>query len=147
MTIDLYVPVTMWLERHSALHGRLPVPVLTKDGSHKYEDEYGVYLLYEYIDGSPIRAGAWPEARVLQFCDMLSALHSVETGAVGIDLSPIREDFDVSFLASLESALFGESRTLESGIRDCICRHADELKSQMARLSLLDERLRGQNFR
>ena len=41
--IDTYVPITMWLNENTDMKGKLSVPLLTKDGKSKCEDDNGIY--------------------------------------------------------------------------------------------------------
>lgn len=115
--IDIYVPLTIWLNQNTNLSGKLPVPVLTKNGDFRYKDKHAVYLLYEYIDGETIGDGALTEKQVEQFCNMIAELHSSNEVHMSFDVKKIKEDFHLPFLQSLKKNLIQNFENLPGDLK------------------------------
>jgi len=49
-----YIPILAWLSEQEAFRGKVPVPVRTMDGQYRCEDQSGIYLLFEYIEGETV---------------------------------------------------------------------------------------------
>lgn len=75
--IDYYIPILVWLINNSNLKGKIPVPISTKSGQYKCEDEYGVYLLYDYIKGQTIGEQDLTDDQVRQLSNIISELHLI----------------------------------------------------------------------
>lgn len=52
--IAQFVPVMIWLFKNRYLKGRIFVPRLTSSQEYKGQNEYGIYLRYDYIDDETI---------------------------------------------------------------------------------------------
>ncbi len=102
--IDTYVPITLWLNENTNMKGKLPVPLLTQDGKHKWEDDNGVYLLYEYIDGITIGSSELKENQVQSVAKIISTLHSYGD-EIAVNTKDIKEDFSLPFLNQLKEIL------------------------------------------
>lgn len=102
--IDKYVPILLWLMQNSDLKGKLPVPLLTKQGAYKCEDEEGIYLLYEYIEGDTIGDKELTGEQVRQLSEIISDLHLYGED-IPIDTDAVKEDFVVPFLQQLRDLL------------------------------------------
>jgi len=114
--IDKYVPVLKWLSRHTMLAGVVPVPLAARNGDWKCEDDDGVYLLYEYIEGETIGGSALTEKQIRQLAMIVSELHKYGSG-IPADTADLKESFEVPFVPLLQN-------TLDRGYD----RLADELK-------------------
>lgn len=110
-----YMPVLLWLERETALQGRLPAPVLTKDGGFSCQDDEAVYLLFAYIEGVTL-ADPLSESRLTELARLTAILHA-HGGEIAVDTAPIREDFHIPFLADVDRALGGEWAALPRDIK------------------------------
>lgn len=103
--IDYYVPLLLRLRKHSALHGKLPVPLLTIDRQCKCENEDGIFLLYEHIDGETIGSKPLTNDQVAQLADILAELHTYDEtfvkDTVQQDSDRLKKGFELPFLASL----------------------------------------------
>ncbi|OZV13107.1 kinase [Tissierella sp. P1] len=105
--IDTYIPITLWLNKNTELRGKLPVPILTKDGEAKCEDKYGIYLLYEYIDGETIGSKGLTIEQTVQLADIVATLHSYGK-EVPVSTNAIREEYYLPFLCQMQK-IFSES--------------------------------------
>lgn len=141
--IDDYVPVLLWLEEHSRLKGKIPVPILTQDGCYQCEDDEGIYLLYEYIVGDTIADTKLTKDQVRQLAEMIGELHRygedfpLVTGAM-------TENYTVPFLDQLRSTLDGE---LPYDLGKVLLHHIDSLKKLMLKVEELSKALKNRDLR
>lgn len=141
--IDDYVPVLLWLEDHSSLRGKIPVPILTQDGCYQCEDDEGIYLLYEYIVGDTIADHELTKDQVRQLAEIVAELHRYGE-EIPMLTSAMKESFDVPFLGSLRSILDVD---IPFDIREVMFHHTDRLKGLMHEVESLSEELKGRNLR
>lgn len=141
--IDDYVPVLLWLEEHSRLKGKIPVPILIKDGSYQCEDDEGIYLLYEYIAGDTIADTELTKDQVRQLAEMIAELHRYGE-EVPLVTSAMKESYTVPFLEQLRSALDGE---LPYYLGKVLFHHIDSLKKLMLKIEELSEALKKRDLR
>ena len=102
--IDVYAPIIQWLNHPVRLKGSVPVPVLTKDGAYKCEDDHGIYLLYEYIDGETIGDRPLYTEEIEKLAQIIATLHSYGEN-IPVDTGGIKENFDVPFVRQMRSLL------------------------------------------
>lgn len=117
--VDQYVPILVWLMQNSFLKGKISVPFLTNSGDYKCEDEYGVYLLYEYIEGRTIGDQDLTETQVRQLSKIITELHS-HGEDIPVETDAIKEDFDIPFLQILLHTLNKKKNDLPSDIWELI---------------------------
>ncbi|QOR36867.1 aminoglycoside phosphotransferase family protein [Clostridium sp. 'deep sea'] len=121
--IDIYVPVTMWLNQNPNLSGKLPMLVLTKNGDFKYKDKHAIYLLYEYIEGETIGNGTLTEKEVEQFCNMIAELHCFNEVNMFFDVKKIKETFNLPFLQPLKENLIQYCDNLPEDLKALLINH------------------------
>lgn len=141
--IDDYVPVLLWLEEYSRLKGKIPVPILTKDGSYQCEDDEGIYLLYEYIVGDTIADTELMKDQVRQLAEMIAELHRYGE-EVPLVTTAMKESFTVPFLEQLRSTL---DRELPYYLGKVLLHHIDSLKNLMLKIEELSEALKKRDLR
>lgn len=141
--IDDYVPVLLWLEEHSRLKGKIPVPILTQDGRYQCEDDEGIYLLYEYIVGDTIADTELTRDQVRQLAEMIAELHRYGE-EVPLVTSAMKESFTVPFLEQLRSTLDGG---LPYDLGKVLLHHIDSLKKLMLKIEELSEALKNRDLR
>lgn len=141
--IDDYVPVLLWLEEHSRLKGKIPVPILTQDGCYQCEDDEGIYLLYEYIVGDTIADTKLTKDQVRQLAEMIAELHRYGE-EVPLVTSAMKESFTVPFLEQLRNTLDGE---LPDHLGKVLLHHIDSLKKLMLKIEELSEALKNRDLR
>ncbi|CAG7626420.1 phosphotransferase enzyme family protein [Paenibacillus allorhizosphaerae] len=113
--IDAYMPIMGWLMHHSGLQGKIPVPVHTKNGQYKCEDDHGVYLLYEYIEGDTIGDQALSDEQVSQLSQMIAELHKY--GAeITVETRAIQENYHVPYLQQLRDVLHPGNKDIPDDI-------------------------------
>lgn len=141
--IDDYVPILLWLEKHSRLKGSIPVPMLTTDQRYRCEDNEGIYLVYEYIDGDTIADRKLTENQVRQLAQIIAELHRY-----GADFplvtSAMTESFSVPFLGQLREALDAEKG---DDIGEVVNLHIDCLMRLMHEVEALSETLKKRDLR
>lgn len=156
--IDQYVPITVWLMHNSQLRDRLPVPVLTQNGDYKCEDDEGIYLLYEYIEGETVGDKELTGDQVEELSEMIAELH-LYGEEIPVETKAIKEDFAVPFLAQMRTVVdqgivvvqgirvdqgIGE---LPCAVRELIQLHIGPLRRLMDSVEKLSEDLRKRNLK
>lgn len=144
--IDQYVPITIWLMQHSALKGRLPVPVPTQTGAYKCEDDDGIYLLYEYIEGETIGEKALTAGQIGELSNMIAELH-LYGEEIPVETKAIKEDFTVPFLPQLRVALDREVFTLPRDLKELITPHLKQVEVLTDTVEKLSAELKNRNLR
>lgn len=142
--IDTYVPITLWLNENTDMKGKLPVPLLTQDGKPKCEDDNGIYLLYEYIDGKTVGSSELTEKQVQQIAKIIATLHSYSV-EIPIDTTGIREDFSLPFLDQLKEILHKEYASLPVDLKELLEPYIKPLKQSFDRVERLAIALRQSN--
>lgn len=118
--IDIYIPITIWLNQNTKLSHKISVPVVTKDGSYKCQDAYAIYLLYEYIDGETIGDNELSDDQVVQLADMIGELHSFSSEQIPCDSLRIREDFCLPFLLPLREHIIQNFDNIASDLKEVL---------------------------
>lgn len=139
--IDQYVPVMMWLMDHSNLNGKISVPFKTKSGEYKYEDEYGVYLLYEYIEGQTIGERDLTKTQARQLSMMITELHSYGED-LPFEMEAIKENFAVPFLQSLRNTLQKRGKELPVDVDRLITPYIQQLNDLIKTVEELSRELK-----
>lgn len=141
--IDDYVPILLWLEEHSRLKGKIPIPVLTTDGHYQCQDDEGIYLLYEYIVGDTIADNELTGDQVKQLAEMITELHRYGE-EMPLVTSTMKENFEVPFIQQLRSALDTEMPDLMGSL---LADHIESLRTLMSEVEVLSEVLMSRNLR
>ncbi|GGP09897.1 aminoglycoside phosphotransferase family protein [Oceanobacillus neutriphilus] len=102
--IDQYVPIVEWIERNSNLKGRIPVPMQTREGNYKCDDEENIYLLYPFINGQTIGEWDLTERQTEELAHIIAVLHSFDE-EIPFPTEALIEDFEVPFIRELEKVL------------------------------------------
>jgi spectinomycin phosphotransferase len=144
--IDEYVPIMVWLMHNSRLKGKIPVPLLTKHGDYKCEDDDGIYLLYEYIDGETIGNKNLTEEQVSQLSQIITELH-LYGEEIPIETDAIKEDFYVPFLQQLRNTLDNEYNNVPNDVREVIQPHIERINALVDTVDKLSVCLRNSNLR
>lgn len=144
--IDEYVPILLWLTHNSGLKGKIPVPILTKNGDYKCEDEDGIYLLYEYIDGKTIGEKNLTLEQVCQLSEIISELH-LYGAEIPVKTDAIMEDFHVPFLQSLRNILDKGYDMIPVDVREVIHPFIEQMKGLIDSVDKLSSELKNSNLR
>ncbi|WP_187117403.1 hypothetical protein [Clostridium amazonitimonense] len=116
--IDIYIPITIWLNQNTKLSRKIPVSVVTKDGNYRCQDNHAIYLLYEYIDGETIGDDELSDEQVVQLSDMIAELHSFISTQIPYDSFKIREDFALPFLQPLKEHIIENFENLARDLKE-----------------------------
>ncbi|MDU5145598.1 MAG: aminoglycoside phosphotransferase family protein [Paenibacillus dendritiformis] len=144
--IDNYVPVLLWLLRHSGLKGKIPVPLLTKSGHYQCEDENGIYLMYEYIHGAAIGGNALTTEQVCQLADIMGELHRYGED-IPLATDALKEDFQVPFARSLKEFWQQEHEAVPGDVRERINPYREQILALVDSVEKRAERLKNSNIR
>lgn len=117
--IDQYVPITSWLERTTGLQGKIPVPMMTTHGHYRCEDDYGIYLLYDYIDGETIGDKPLTQEQICQLAAIVAELHSCGKD-MPVQSENIVENFELPFALSLKNILMTKGAGLPDDLYDLL---------------------------
>jgi len=118
--IDTYIPITIWLEQNTKLSGKIPVPVITKDGNYKSQDDYAIYLLYEYIEGETIGDNKLSDKQAIQLAEIITELHSFNDTQITCNSLKIRENFSLPFLLPLKEHIIQNFDNLAYDIKEML---------------------------
>lgn len=135
-----YVPVTQWLASNTGLKGKIPVPLLTSNGSYKHEDDEGVYLLYEHIEGETIGPKDLTERQVVQLAEIIGELHLYGDN-IPMDTSKVKENFEVPFLRSLSSIIDEQFARLPADLKERLRPFQEPIRREIAVISQLSVKL------
>ncbi|CAG7607651.1 hypothetical protein PAESOLCIP111_00981 [Paenibacillus solanacearum] len=128
--IDVYMPVMEWLRHHSRLQGSVPVPVLTNNGRFQCEDEHGVYLLYDYIDGETIGERALSEMQFSRLSELIAELHAYGE-EIPVPTEALKETFDVPYLQPLRSVIDTELYELPADVQAVLQSYTPQLQEAL----------------
>jgi aminoglycoside phosphotransferase (APT) family kinase protein len=135
--IDIYIPITIWLNQNTKLSDKLPVPIVTKDGSYRCQDNHAIYLLYEYIDGDTIGDDELSDEQVAQLSDMIAELHSFSSTQIPCDSLKIIEDFSLPFLQPLKEHIIQNFENLASDLKELLKGRVRSVEKLMQRAETL----------
>lgn len=144
--IDHYVPVLRWLEQNSGLKGKIPVPLMTKHGEYKCENEDAIYLLYQYIEGETIGNRVLTKEQVCELAEIISELHSYGE-ELPVVSEAIREDFDVPFIQQLRDVLEKDFNGLSAYIKEVITPHILQIEELVDTVESLSMKLKNGHLR
>ncbi len=135
--IDIYIPITIWLDQNTKLSGKIPVPVVTKDGNYRCQDNHAIYLLYEYIDGETIGDDELSDDQVAQLSEMIAELHSFSSTQIPCDSLKIREDFSLPFLQPLKEHIIQNFEHLANDLKELLKGRIGSIEKLMQRAETL----------
>ncbi|SMG22346.1 Ser/Thr protein kinase RdoA involved in Cpx stress response, MazF antagonist [Paenibacillus aquistagni] len=145
-SIHHYVPMLLWLHEHTRLTSHLPVPIITKSGAYQCEDEYGVYLLYAYIEGTTIGEQALSEEQVIQLAVIIADLHT-HVVTEHLSAKEIIEDFQVPFLIALKETIELNIQTLPFDLSAIISPRLNQIMTMINKLQSLAESLKHEDLK
>lgn len=142
--VDSYMPAVLWLHGNTALRQRMTAPLLTRDGSYRWEDDACLYMVFPFIDGTTIADGQLTAEQVRQLVQIVAELHRY--GAeIAAPTDGLRETFNVPFCITLKERLkdIPQSGPLKEALAphgDAILRTVDALQRDAVLLSQSDMR-------
>ncbi|HNX14754.1 MAG TPA: aminoglycoside phosphotransferase family protein [Oscillospiraceae bacterium] len=136
--IDKYMPVVLWLSQNTVLTKNMVAPLLTKNGTYKWEDDEFLYLVFPYIDGKTIEGEELSSGQIRELAKTIAHLHSY--GAeIPVPTEGMKETFDVSFCMELTEWLVNsELKELLAQYTETISNFAGELEKRAFQLRKAD---------
>ncbi|WP_338015908.1 aminoglycoside phosphotransferase family protein [Paenibacillus mesophilus] len=128
----------VWLKQNSGLKGKIPVPVATKNGAYKCEDEDGIYLLYEYIEGETIGDKDLTGEQICSLSAIIAELHSYSE-QIPVETSAIKEDFTIPFLPTMKNFLEKDYEKIPDDVRALIHPHLEQIQTLIGTLEMHSE--------
>lgn len=98
--IDTYMPIVLWLNNNTGLHGRIICPVLTKNGQYKSEDDHFIYLLFPYIKGYTLGDKPMSVMQIKEMAEIIAELHRYGAG-IPVATNAVKEGFATPFCLDL----------------------------------------------
>ena len=144
--IDEYVPIIKWVACNSELKGKVPVPLLTREGKYKCQDDYGIYLLYDYIDGETIGNRALTGKQVRQLSEIIANLH-LYGEEIPIETSSVKEDFHIPFLQLFKNTFEVRNKFIADDIREVISPYTKQINDFVNTLQKLANYLKNSELR
>ncbi|WP_096186432.1 aminoglycoside phosphotransferase family protein [Evansella halocellulosilytica] len=144
--IDLYVPILIWLTENSGLKDHVPVPILTKDGKCKCEDEENIYLLHEFIEGETIGEKRLTNKQVEQLAVFISELHRYG-GEIPVETGAIKEDYNAPFITSLHKTINYDQNEFPFDIWELVHPYVTNINHLIERVQLLSESLKSKELK
>lgn len=102
--MTLYMPVVLWLSENTPLKNSMIIPVLTKDGEYKSENEKYVMLVFPFIKGATLGATTLSTPQISQLVDILTLLHSYGDD-IPVATAPLKERYQLPFIVGLTCIL------------------------------------------
>ncbi|AFS79020.1 putative aminoglycoside phosphotransferase [Gottschalkia acidurici 9a] len=144
--IDQYIPITQWLIQYSDLKGKLPVPLLTRDGTYKCEDKNAIYLLYEFIDGETVGEKTLTPKQVEQLGGLVASLHKYGK-EIPIHTEDIVESFEVPFIRELNKILLEKAGLLPATVKLLLQPYISSINILIDTLLKLQKNLKNSNIK
>ncbi len=104
--LDEYMPVLAWLSQETALTGRVPNPVPTRECRWYCRDAGCIYVLFDFINGETMGDQTLSHQQVLELARIMAELHKLGT-LMPFHIPGIEEDFSLPFLEKLKMFLTG----------------------------------------
>ncbi|WP_040978095.1 aminoglycoside phosphotransferase family protein [Oceanobacillus jeddahense] len=138
--IDQYVPIVAWLEHNSCLKGKVPVPLKTREGNYKCEDEENIYLLYPFIQGQTIGEKDLTEQQVEAFAHMIATLHLFGE-EIPFPTEALTENFEVSFVRELEEIMHDKTEQISAEWYSFMHKNREKIGTWINAIKELSEKL------
>lgn len=144
--IDNYMPILSWLNENTQLNGRIIRPVATVSGGYRYEDDYNVYILFDFIEGETIAEKPLNSYQIIEIAEIMAHLHSVGN-EIPVKIDKIKEHFEVPFCFSLEEYISDSFDTSPVDAIEILQPCLEQLKLKINEVKLLSERAKQKNSR
>jgi thiamine kinase-like enzyme len=142
--IDVYIPILVWLNENTNLHGRIIRPHKTIDGGYCFEDDENIFLLFDYIEGNA--AGkTLTHSQLLEAAEILANLHIVGND-IPFNMNRIKEDFSVPFCFSLERFVAKKYPSSPAYIKAILQPCLEQLTVKNEKVKSLSEMFKKMNF-
>jgi Ser/Thr protein kinase RdoA (MazF antagonist) len=140
---DAYMPVVLWLNDHTPLRQKMTAPLLTWDGSYKYEDAAYLYMVFPFIDGWTINDAKLKPDQTRELAEIVALLHAYST-EIPVPTDDLLEIFDISFCDALSVWL---KNNQDSVLNKALTPHADIIARSIESLRKSVDTLRHSEMR
>ncbi|MFZ9857723.1 MAG: phosphotransferase enzyme family protein [Roseiflexaceae bacterium] len=130
---DFHLPVTHWLQHHSAITGRITAPYQTFDG--QYMVDYGgryVAVMFDYIVGRTLRESPLTPTQRTHLVTTVALMHGLTT-QVPLPAHTVIEDFGAPWSRPLAQMLEGEWELFDADVRAELTPHRQMLQAMLVR--------------
>lgn len=107
------------------LKNKIPVPIHSVKNQYKTENEYGIYLLYHYIEGHTIGNQGLTQIQINELANIVAQLHSFGQ-KIPFEVNFITEKFENPFLNVLSSVIHSDS--LSTNVKLLIIPYMEQLE-------------------
>ncbi|MBN2851826.1 MAG: aminoglycoside phosphotransferase family protein [Clostridia bacterium] len=144
-TIDIYMPIVIWLYNNTGLRDKIICPVLTTDGKYKCEDDNLIYILFPYIEGYTLCDKKMTNTQIKEMADIIAELHKY--GAeIPVATNTVKEDFAVPFCYELKELISLAEETSSNETMRVLKEYEAVLIKNIEKTILLAERLLKENL-
>lgn len=144
--INQYAAILAWLDNHTKLKGKIPLPIPTIEADYKSEDDSNVYLLYTYIDGDTVGNKNMSEKQIQELAEIISTLHSYGSHQIPFSTKLMEEDFELPFLHDFEIVLQKKIEELPQIIKEPITQYRQTLVNRIKNIKNLSNQLKSSNL-
>ena len=145
-TIDVYMPIVIWLNNNTGLESKILCPILTIDGQYRCEDEHFIYLLFPYIDGYTLCDKQMSNTQVKEIAEILAELHRYGEN-IPVKTSAIIEDFSVPFCSELRNILSSMDKQTDNETVSILKEYETILIKNVEETEILAQKLSKENLK
>lgn len=144
--INQYASILVWLDNHTKLKGKTPIPISTFEGEYKCEDDSNVYLLYTYIDGDTVGNKNMSDKQIKELAEIISTLHSYGSHQIPFSTNLMVEDFELPYLNDFEIILQKKIEEIPQIIKEPITKYRQTLVNRIGDIKNLSNQLKSSNL-
>ena len=138
--INCYMPILVWLNEKTELHGRIVRPLTTSKGDCRFDDDENVFLLFDYVEGENV-GKTLTHTQLLEAAEIMACLHSYGS-EIPVNTDKIREDFSVPFCFSLERFISGDYSASPADVKAIIQPFSAQLVLKNNEVKSLSEKVK-----
>lgn len=142
--IDIYMPILVWLNENTKLHGKIVRPIKTNKGGFRFDDDENIFLLFNFIDGEPIGKNL-TNSQLLEAAEIIACLHSYGN-EIPVVTDKIREDYSVPFCFFLETFIADNYSTSPADVKVILQPCLTRLLSISGEVKSLSEKVKRKNI-
>jgi spectinomycin phosphotransferase len=135
-----YIPIVLWLNANTNLRHKIIKPIPTINGRYSCEDEYNIYILFDYIEGEIMEGQYIDENTMVQLAHIISELHKYDEG-LPLPTSRIREDYSLPFCDLLNKFISKEYINCSTDLKATLEPFIENIKAILIRVQLLANEL------
>jgi len=142
--IDTYIPILVWLNENTDLHGRIIRPYKTVQDESCFKDDENIFLLFDYVEGDT-PGKTMTHSQLLEAAEILASLHNVGND-IPFDMNRIKEDFSVPFCFSLEKFIAKKYPSSPTYIKEILQPYLEQLMVKNEKVKSLSEKFKTMSF-